>query len=331
MTRVLLLAGVIAGGCILAAAQTPAPTPATPELAAAQAASRAYAVTYYAGQSWLGVGLADVDPFSQQRLHLASPSGAEVVEVYANSPAAAAGVKAHDVITSFDGQAVRSVRQLDRLVNETPADRTVALRLLRDGKPVEAQVHLEGRPGPRLVTGAWSAMPRFNYAPRVAPMPPMPPMPRMAPMAPMAPMTPMMPWASTAPLAPGAPLAPEAPMTPLEPMAPLRPTLATPGRFGMYSDARGLGLETLSPQLAEFFGLPSGETGLLVRSVEGDSAAAKAGFAAGDVVTQVGSDKVGDIGQFEAALREHRGETVSATVWRKHAKVTLHWTLPSSR
>jgi S1-C subfamily serine protease len=45
--------------------------------------------------------------------------------VEADSAAAKGGVKAGDVVVEFDGERVRSARQLTRLVQETPAGRAV--------------------------------------------------------------------------------------------------------------------------------------------------------------------------------------------------------------
>jgi len=52
-----------------------------------------------------------------------------------------AGLKAGDVITAFDGERVRSARQLSRLVDETPVGRSVKMTLLRDGKPLTCRLH----------------------------------------------------------------------------------------------------------------------------------------------------------------------------------------------
>src|SRR5688500_15666157 len=46
--------------------------------------------------------------------------GAVVIEVQAKSPAAAAGLRAGDLVTGFDGIRVSNARALSRLVAETP-------------------------------------------------------------------------------------------------------------------------------------------------------------------------------------------------------------------
>lgn len=60
-------------------------------------------------------------------------SGVTIEDVRADSPAAHAGMRSGDVIVEFDGERVRSVQQLVRLIAETPADRTVKAAVVRDG------------------------------------------------------------------------------------------------------------------------------------------------------------------------------------------------------
>src|SRR5262249_23925442 len=49
------------------------------------------------------------------------------------SPAEKSGLKENDVIVSFNGRRVDSVRELQRLLNETPADRSVQIEVIRGG------------------------------------------------------------------------------------------------------------------------------------------------------------------------------------------------------
>jgi S1-C subfamily serine protease len=66
--------------------------------------------------------------------------GAAVDTVRPGSAAEKAGIKAGDVITEFDGEKVRGVRHLSRLVSETPDGRTVKASVQRDGKRVDLSV-----------------------------------------------------------------------------------------------------------------------------------------------------------------------------------------------
>jgi S1-C subfamily serine protease len=70
----------------------------------------------------------------------ATEEGAFVNAVREGSPAESAGFAEGDVVVGFDGERVRGVRQLTRLVRETPEGRTVSATVLRDGSRVELQV-----------------------------------------------------------------------------------------------------------------------------------------------------------------------------------------------
>ena len=77
----------------------------------------------------------------------AAETGAVVAEVHAEGPADAAGIEPGDVIVEFDGERVRGARQLARVVEETPAGRTVPLRVRRDGSALALQVTPAEGPG----------------------------------------------------------------------------------------------------------------------------------------------------------------------------------------
>lgn len=71
--------------------------------------------------SQLGVTVSDTD----------DATGVRVDTVDDDSAAARGGVKAGDVVVEFDGERVRSARQLTRLVQETPAGRAVKMTVRR--------------------------------------------------------------------------------------------------------------------------------------------------------------------------------------------------------
>ncbi len=77
-------------------------------------------------------------------------------------------------------------------------------------------------------------------------------------------------------------------------------------------------------QLAEFFGV---KRGVLVRSVNKDSAAAKAGLRAGDVITQIAGHPVGDPKEIMFYMRQERAKPFPLDLVRDHktsvVKVTL--------
>lgn len=93
-------------------------------------------------------------------------------------------------------------------------------------------------------------------------------------------------------------------------------------QHGMY----GLQLHELTPQLGSYFGAPEGR-GVLVEDVEKESAGAKAGFQAGDVILRIGSEPIEDVGDIQDGLEDFKeGEKAEVEVLRKGARTTL--TLP---
>jgi S1-C subfamily serine protease len=94
----------------------------------------------------LGVNLDDVTAEKAQELKLPAVAGALVESVQKNSAAAKAGIEAGDAIMEFDGIRVRSSAELRRLIRETPAGRTVEMKIVRDGKSRVLSAKLEATP-----------------------------------------------------------------------------------------------------------------------------------------------------------------------------------------
>jgi serine protease Do len=84
----------------------------------------------------------------------------------------------------------------------------------------------------------------------------------------------------------------------------------------------GADVNPVRTQLADYFGVRSG-TGLLVESVDSQSAAARAGLKAGDVVTKVDSQPMTSHSDWVKALRRHRGKLVQVTVMRNKQEQVL--------
>jgi serine protease Do len=94
-------------------------------------------------------------------------------------------------------------------------------------------------------------------------------------------------------------------------------------RLGIMGEALGQ-----EEQLADFFGV---KEGVLVKSVEKDSAAEKAGIKAGDVVVKVGDAKVGSTEEITKALRSLQPgkTTLSVVVVRNKKETTIAVTIES--
>jgi serine protease Do len=179
--------------------------------------------------------------------------GIVIKDVTEDSPAEQAGLKAGDIIVEFDGERVRSARQFTRLVQETVPGRKVQAAVMRGGQRTTVTVEPRERGG-RLFNNLNDYRELEEFAMKRPPAPP--PTPRQ-------------------------------PSRPSERAFPMIPDF----EGFMFGGGNTLGLTAgeLSPQLAEYFGT---KEGVLVTSVRDDSAAAKAGLKAGDVVTSVNGTDV---------------------------------------
>jgi serine protease Do len=72
-------------------------------------------------------------------------TGVFVMKVTPNSPAEKAGIKAEDVVTAVNGKPVKKGQDLIDEVAETPVGNSVAITLLRDGKPQTVNVTVGDR------------------------------------------------------------------------------------------------------------------------------------------------------------------------------------------
>ena len=90
----------------------------------------------------LGVQTQDLTPDIARVLGARPGAGAVVTNVRADSPAAAVGIKPGDVIVDIAGKPVRGQAGLRNAVGILPADSSVAIQLLREGKTVTVSAHL---------------------------------------------------------------------------------------------------------------------------------------------------------------------------------------------
>jgi serine protease Do len=96
-------------------------------------------------RGWLGVAVQPVRQDMEDALGVKNTNGALVAEVFDGGPAANAGVKPGDVITSFDGAAVHRTGDLTWAVANTPPGKSVSLTVLRDGKQLDETVTVVAR------------------------------------------------------------------------------------------------------------------------------------------------------------------------------------------
>jgi serine protease DegQ len=94
-------------------------------------------------------------------LGLSETRGALVTRIYAGSGAAAAGLRAGDVVVAANGQRIDSAEALHNYEGLQPVGNAIALELRRDGKPLTLRASLKAQPG--TVSGA-SLDPRLTGA-----------------------------------------------------------------------------------------------------------------------------------------------------------------------
>lgn len=91
-------------------------------------------------RGWIGVRIQSVTEEIAQSLSMSKTGGALVASVTAGGPAETAKLKAGDVITSFDGKTVTEMRNLPRIVAETPIEKTVEVIFWRAGKEQKTSI-----------------------------------------------------------------------------------------------------------------------------------------------------------------------------------------------
>lgn len=245
----------------------------------------------------LGVAIEDLDRTTAEELGLSDVRGVRVTSVSDGSPAAEAGIREGDAIVRFDGRAVRSARQLVRLVRETPPGREVEVRLVRDSRRRTLTVEVGDR---RSSFGALDEERMDAVHRRVERS-----MDRHDEV--------------------------------MERLERLRERFDDAGfdfEFhgavsGFGGDGRlGLRLQPLTDQLRGYFEVEDG--GALVASVRPGSPASEAGIRAGDVVVRVGDRDVDDPGDAAHAVGEADAGPVSVTVVRDGRKQTVTVELPAA-
>ncbi len=100
-------------------------------------------------RAYLGVSITEITAEVARHFGVRRASGVLVAEVREDSPAENAGLKEGDVITSIDGQRVRTPGQLQRIVEQSSLDSRRRVDILRDDEPMEISVKVTALPPAR--------------------------------------------------------------------------------------------------------------------------------------------------------------------------------------
>ncbi len=93
-------------------------------------------------RGWLGVSIQPVTDEIAESLSMKEASGALVAGLTPKGPAKNSGILVGDVILKFDGQNVAQMRDLPRIVADTPVGKSVEVVVLRKGKEEKISVTL---------------------------------------------------------------------------------------------------------------------------------------------------------------------------------------------
>jgi serine protease Do len=94
-------------------------------------------------RGWLGVMIQQVTPDLAENFNLDRPIGALIGQVVPDSPADKAGLKAGDIIISYNGEEVSQMTMLPAMVAITNVGEKAKIVLIRDGKKQTITVEIE--------------------------------------------------------------------------------------------------------------------------------------------------------------------------------------------
>lgn len=259
--------------------------------------SHAFFAMPFGEGSYLGVFLEEVTADRVKELGLSEERGAIVMKVVEGGPAEKAGLKENDVVVSFNGRRVDSVRELQRLLSETPAERAISIEVVRGGShqtlnatlskhSQEFQLFRPELADKEAMRRAEADLKRSMET-----------------------------------------LKGEQEKFRLAPRDFGNFNFVGPGQYSFFSGSRlGVGVESLTDQLAEYFGVKEGH-GVLVAQVDENSAAAKAGLKAGDVIIAIDNEKVDNVNALVKAVSKKESGSVAVKILRNRSEQTINVTI----
>lgn len=248
--------------------------------------TRTFAFTIDGNGGYLGVQTVEVTRDNMSKFGLNEVRGVGVEKVLEGSPAASAGIRAGDVIVRINGEAVTSTRKLTRMISEISPDQQARVTVIRSGSELELSATIGKRPAPQFEEG------RFTM-----PLPELPDMPQ---------------------------------------LERLRELFKNDGSGKVFTFPEGeADVFTLRPgtgrqigvnvypvtkQLGERYGV---DGGVLINSVGENSAAAKAGLKAGDIIVEVDGKQIKNNLDLMRSVNEKKEGDVNVTFVRDRARQTV--------
>jgi serine protease Do len=93
-------------------------------------------------RGWLGVRIQQVTAEIAESLSIKPPRGALIAGIDDKGPAKPAGIEPGDVVVKFDGKDIKEMRDLPKIVAETPVGKDVEVTIIRKGKEEKKIVKL---------------------------------------------------------------------------------------------------------------------------------------------------------------------------------------------
>lgn len=244
------------------------------------------------GGSYLGVQTEEVTRGNFAKFGLREVRGVAVEKVVDGSPAQTAGLQDGDVIVKFNGEEVTSTRKLTRLVSEVSPDHTAKITVLRAGTEREISITVGKRPTPKFEEGSFA----FGSPGQTGKM--------------------------QFPQIPNATKLPEFNEFPRVLIEPREPGQGMIWRLGGGRQI-GVSIYPITRQMGETFGVSGG---VMISNVRENSAAAKAGLKAGDIITEVDGKAVTNNLDLTRAIGEKKEGDVTLTIVRDRNRQTVRVT-----
>jgi predicted metalloprotease with PDZ domain len=241
------------------------------------------------GCGFLGVYPTNVPTEAVEALRLPNRQGAIIDGVIDGTPAAATGIAAKDVVVAWNGEKVIGEPQFRKMVLGTKPGTMVKVDVIRDGQPLQLTVQaLGGRPDCETIRRVpMHADPRLGQE-----------------------------------LGDAERKIREAERRIEIAELRMRESMNLPGFVVINEQGRiGATVQNVSPQLGKYFGL-EGRSGALVNSVAENSAGARGGLQAGDVILSVDGANVNDPKAFMEALRNKEGK-ITLGIIRDRQEMTI--------